>query len=581
MRHRLAVSCLSFPVLAALCFSMLVALYPGHIKAQLTFLGQTVSTTNYNFPSSGFGPDSLAANASGYVVISDATQGRIYELTPAGQAIVFGSSPGKWGQDAVTIDNAGNIYTSAAGLVHKTAPNGTVTTTDLGIESQIASYCESYAPYEGSGYVASCESGYGAYAMAVDPFGNLYLSLTDPFNFVVEVPAGGSPFILDTSPFNLNQPTGLAADRQGNLYIGDPYNDRIVVVTPVGSNNYGIAPPGLNLQGTNINPGGIPVYGGGVQFLGVDSQGNIYVGSTNYWGGGNLLVEIPPDGQSYTTLPPSGGGALGIGVDADDNLYFSNNNGKIVKYSTRYANFGSVPVGTTSTPVTLTFKLGEAGENISNVAAFSLGSTSAGEFATSGPLTCTGAPGTCSVPVTFTPAAPGVRSGGAFAYDLVTSGSSTFPFPEFEVPLYGSGTSANPVFDGANLPYSLMQVSSVLGTPGQSVTDGAGYTYVAIPSLNEVLAIAPGGTSAVVNTGSYTLNGPKGVAIDGLGDLFIADTGNNRILKIYWETQVQLNSSFAFDSQTSILPTAGITLNGPTQLTTDAVGDLIINNAGN
>jgi len=582
MRLRLAVPCLSFPVLAALCFPMLVALSAGHVEAQFTFLGQTVSTTNYNFPSSGFGPDSLAANASGYVVISDATQGRIYELTPQGQATVFGSSIGKWGSDAVTIDNAGNIYTSAAGLVHKTAPNGAVTTTDLGIESQIASYCESYAPYEGSGYVASCESGYGAYAMAVDPFGNLYLSFTDPFNFVVELPASGSPFILDTSPFNLNQPTGLAADRQGNVYIGDPYNDRIVVVTPVGSNNYGIGPPGLNLEGTNLNPGGIPVYGGGVQFLGVDSQGNIYVGSTNYWGGGNLLVEIPPDGQSYTVLPPNGGGALGIGVDADDNLYFSNNNGKIVKYSTRYANFGSVPVGTTSTPVTLTFKLGEAGENISNVAAFSLGSTSAGEFATSGPLTCTGAPGTCSVPVTFTPAAPGVRSGGAFAYLSITDGSTTHPAPEYEVPLYGTGTSANPVFDGANLPYSVMQVSSsVLGTVGQSVTDGAGYTYVAIPSQNEVLAISPGGASAVVNTGSYTLSDPKGVAIDGLGDLFIADTGNNRILKIYWESQVQLNSSFAFDSQTSILPTSGITLNGPTQLTTDAVGDLIVDNAGN
>ena len=77
MRFRLAVPCLSFPVLATLCFPMLLALYPGHVKAQLTFLGQTVSTTNYNFPSSGFGPDSLAANASGYVVISDATQGRI------------------------------------------------------------------------------------------------------------------------------------------------------------------------------------------------------------------------------------------------------------------------------------------------------------------------------------------------------------------------------------------------------------------------------------------------------------------------------------------------------------------------
>jgi len=70
-----------------------VVVKPEHAQAQLAYLGQTVSTTGYGFPSQGFGPDSLAANASGYVVIADTTQGRIYELTPDGHEIVVGSTP--------------------------------------------------------------------------------------------------------------------------------------------------------------------------------------------------------------------------------------------------------------------------------------------------------------------------------------------------------------------------------------------------------------------------------------------------------------------------------------------------------
>jgi 6-phosphogluconolactonase (cycloisomerase 2 family)/sugar lactone lactonase YvrE len=40
------------------------------------------------------------------------------------------------------------------------------------------------------------------------------------------------------------------------------------------------------------------------------------------------------------------------------------------------------------------------------------------------------------------------------------------------------------------------------------------------------------GTQTTVNTGSYTLNIPKGVAVDAAGNLFIADNGNARVLKV-------------------------------------------------
>ncbi len=39
----------------------------------------------------------------------------------------------------------------------------------------------------------------------------------------------------------MNTPSGLATDSQGNVYIGDVYNNRIIVVTPVGQSNYGVS----------------------------------------------------------------------------------------------------------------------------------------------------------------------------------------------------------------------------------------------------------------------------------------------------------------------------------------------------
>jgi len=40
------------------------------------------------------------------------------------------------------------------------------------------------------------------------------------------------------------------------------------------------------------------------------------------------------------------------------------------------------------------------------------------------------------------------------------------------------------------------------------------------------------GTASVLSTGGLTLNQPFSVAVDGAGDLYITDTGNNRVVEV-------------------------------------------------
>src|SRR5208282_3621125 len=79
--------------------------------------------------------------------------------------------------------------------------------------------------------------------------------------------------------------------------------------------------------------------------------------------------------------------------------------------------------------------------------------------------------------------------------------------------------------------------------PGAVAVDSNGVVYVADGGNNAIRMITPGGvveTLAGWTNAGYTdgfgtnalLNGPAGVAVDGMGNVFVADTANNTIRKI-------------------------------------------------
>ena len=101
-----------------------------------------------------------------------------------------------------------------------------------------------------------------------------------------------------------------------------------------------------------------------------------------------------------------------------------------------------------------------------------------------------------------------------------------------------------------------------LNKPDGVAVDGAGNLYVADFYNNQVLKLAAGTTAPTVLpfTG---LSNPAGVAVDGVGNLYVTDYGNNRVLKLAAGTTTQV-----------VLPFTG--LRDPELVAVDGAGDLYV-----
>jgi sugar lactone lactonase YvrE len=99
-----------------------------------------------------------------------------------------------------------------------------------------------------------------------------------------------------------------------------------------------------------------------------------------------------------------------------------------------------------------------------------------------------------------------------------------------------------------------------------------GYTWLAQPVVFTVTA-APAATppAYLAAFGSGTLSSPSGIALDAKGDVWVSDTGDNRVVE-FSATGTVLAT---FD------PTGTYALNGPTALTLNSAGDVFVADTGN
>jgi DNA-binding beta-propeller fold protein YncE len=188
-------------------------------------------------------------------------------------------------------------------------------------------------------------------------------------------------------------------------------------------------------------------------------------------------------------------------------------------------NFGAVNIGSASSPiaVTLTFTTATA---LGSVSVLTQGATGL-DFANAGAGTCTvGASynvgDSCSVSVTFTPSLAGARYGAVVLENHSGNVIATS---------YLQGTGIGPQVNF--LPGTESAVTaSVMASPSGVAVDASGNVYIADSGNNRVLKETPSEGGYIESTvPTSTLAYPYGIAVDGSGNLYIADYGNNRVLK--------------------------------------------------
>jgi sugar lactone lactonase YvrE len=495
-------------------------------------------------------PEGIAIAKNGTIYVADTQSNQVVTVSSAG-VLTPVSTPGYTlsGPGAVAVDSAGDLFiadSNNARVLKKVSATGAVSEV---LGSQALSYPA---------------------ALTFDPAGDLYIGDAVKlaiYKVTAAVLAQGGNTATTVTISNVSNlfPGALATDSSGDLYIAD-----------ANSNNIYQLPAGKTTAQT-VNPTGFPLIS--PSGLALDAAGNLYVLD----GGNTRIVEVPeaPGGAPYL-VPVTGLAApTSLALDPQGNLYVTdetNNNVTQLIYAGNAVNLGEIAVGSTgaaatinyelNTPETLTaFHVTMQGDAASE-ASLATGTTcqfqsyTVSPTGSSNPITATN-PFHCVAKVQGVPAYPGVRNG---AINLLGSSSALL----ISVPFTETGSApVAAIFPGV----ATTAVSGFEQPQGLAISPENDIVYIADSSSGEVYSWKGlNGTSSPltqVSTAPVALSQPDAVALDGAGDLFIADFALAKIVVV--------------PANTAIAPytlATGSVLDHPIALIIDADGDLYIGDAG-
>jgi len=460
------------------------------------------------------------------------------------------------------VDSAGDVYVADSdnSTIRKITPAGVVTT--------LAGKALAWGAYDGTGAAARFKF---PQAVAVDTLGNVYVS--DSANQtirkitaagVVTTLAGraGSPGIADGtgSAARFNYPAGLAVDNAGNVYVADKNNHTIRKVTParVVTTLAGMA----GVSGSSDGTGAAALFYS-PNDLAVDVAGNVYVADS--WNStirkitpagvvatlaGTAGVTVAADGtcQTATFSYPNG-----VAVDSAGTLYVAETGSGVIRritpscVVTTFAGTPSVSGSTDGVGAAASFGIpfsvkvdsagnlyvGDPGNNtIRKITPAAAVSTLAGTAGQNG-----SADGAGAAARFFNPYGVAADSAGnVYAADEV-NGTIRKITPAGVVSTV-AGTAR--VWGSADGTGAAAQFDS----PHSVALDSAGNVYVADTANSTIRKVTSAGvvtTLAGTAGESGTADGagpaarfhyPRGVAVDGAGNVYVADTDNSSIRKI-------------------------------------------------
>jgi uncharacterized protein (TIGR03437 family) len=435
------------------------------------------------------------------------------------------------GISGIATDSLGNVYFSASNCVFRLDKNGILTL--LAGNSQ--------AGFSGDGGPAISAQLGSPGGIAVNTAGDIFVAdrgnervrRISAAGIITTVAGGG----LGQTYFEGAAATatafasisGLTLDASGNLYISDAGYDVVRMVSPkgiattvAGTGTFGYSGDGGSATKARLaSPSG----------LAIDGSGNIYIADTQ----NSCVRKVAPDG-TITTFAGTGFSGFsgdngpaanaqleypgGVALDGSGNLLIADSgNNRIRKVSANGTIMTVAGDGTSELTGPRDIAVDATGNIFVDESAISFTALErSGDF--SGGIVGAGFIGLFYAPPPEISVIRKISAAGTISTVAGTSGSG----------LYGvGGAAANAMF------------GSVQGV----AADGSGNLFIADPDDNSVLKISASGVVTIAaGNGTYGFSGdgglptsaelasPVAVAVDGSGNLFIADSYNGRIRKV-------------------------------------------------